>query len=99
MQMSGARSRERPRRSPRRCDGDASPMRSTLTTESPARLHNRRVNEELAKRAGAGVSRATVLPAPFVTLSLGYALKAPRAAGDRPDPRRYRGLCSTHIAP
>jgi uncharacterized membrane protein len=57
------------------------------------------VNQELARRAGAGVSLATVLAATFVTLSLGYALKSPCAAGNWNDGRQYRVLCYTDIVP
>src|SRR5438093_9514834 len=57
------------------------------------------MNRELARRAGTGVSLATVLAATFVTLSLGYALKAPCAAGNWSDGRQYKLLCYTDIVP
>jgi uncharacterized membrane protein len=57
------------------------------------------MNPEPARRVGVGVSLATVLAATFVTLSLGYALKAPCTAGNWSDGRQYKIVCYTDVVP
>jgi uncharacterized membrane protein len=57
------------------------------------------MNREPVRRAGAGVSLAMVLAATFVTLSLGYALKAPCASGSWGDGRQYKLLCYSDVVP
>jgi len=57
------------------------------------------MNQDLPKRAVAGISLWAVLGATLVTLGLGYTLKLPCAAGTWADGRQYKVLCYSDIVP
>jgi len=55
------------------------------------------VPRPLLTRATATLALGTVLAATVVTLSLGYTLKQPCAAGDWSNGRQYRQLCYSDV--